>query len=227
MKKLILSEEILTACPSLVVGTLSASVVNSGRNEALWEEIDRQERDLLAQHNTDDIKLMPAIAATRAVYKKLGKDPSRYRPSGEQLMRRILSGKSLYHIDTLVDLINLASMRYGYSIGGFDEDKVAGDTVTLGVGRKDEPYEGIGRGVFNIEHLPVYRDAEGGIGTPTSDNERTKIEPTTRQMLLFVNGYDGDRCMVGECMEYIRQLIRCYAASDGGVAEYYSAAGKE
>ena len=73
----------------------------------------------------------------------LGKDPSRYRPSGEALIRRILKGQSLYHINTLVDLINLASMKFGYSIGGFDSDKIDGDKLILGVGAHAEPYEGI------------------------------------------------------------------------------------
>lgn len=227
MKTLVLSEEILTACPRLVVGVLSADVTNSAYDSGLWEEIGQQQRELLARHTIDDIKQMPAIAATRSVYRRLGKDPSRYRPAGEQLMRRLLSGKSLYQIDTLVDLVNLASMRYGYCIGGFDESRVDGDIVTLGVGRKDEPYEGIGRGQLNIEHLPVYRDLQGGIGTPTSDHERTKIELATNRLLVFVNGYDGDRTHVGECVEFIRQLVRRYAASDGGQTAYYSATGVE
>mgnify|MGYP000747919632 CR=1 FL=1 len=84
-----------------------------------------------------------------------------------------------YQIDTLVDLINLVSIRYGYSIGGFDADKIQGDTLVLGIGKSGEPYEGIGRGELNIEGMPVYRDAMGGIGTPTSDNERTKLEAGT------------------------------------------------
>ena len=86
----------------------------------------------------------------------------------------MLQGKELYQIDTLVDLVNLASIAFGYSIGGFDADKFVGDTLTLGIGREGEPYEGIGRGMLNIAGLPVYRDAQGGVGTPTSDNERTK-----------------------------------------------------
>lgn len=221
MKRLILSDEILAACPRLVVGVVSAGVVNSGYSEALWQQIAQQERELLARHTVDDIKTMPPVAATRAVYRQLGKDPSRYRPAGEQLMRRILSGKSLYQINTLVDLVNLASMRFGYCIGGFDEDSVAGDTVTLGVGRKDEPYEGIGRGQLNIEHLPVYRDLQGGIGTPTSDHERTKIQPATRRLLVFVNGYDGDRNGVADCVEYIRRLVGLYASGDGCEVAYY------
>ena len=71
-----------------------------------------------------------------------------------------------------MDLINLVSLKTRYSIGGFDADKVEGD-VMLGVGKADEKFEAIGRGMLNIEGLPVYRDDIGAIGTPTSDEERT------------------------------------------------------
>lgn len=75
------------------------------------------------------------------------------------LCRRLLRGLSLYQIDTLVDLINLASINSGHSIGGFDRDKIQGDKLVLGIGKAGEPYEGIGRGELNIEGMPVYRDA--------------------------------------------------------------------
>ena len=133
-----------------------------------------------ASETADSIKQQPAIAATREAYRRLGKDPSRYRPSAEALRRRLLRGLELYKIDTLVDLINLVSLRTGYSIGGFDADKIQGTDLCLGVGRAGEPFEGIGRGTLNIEGLPVFRDAVGGIGTPTSDNERTKMDVGTR-----------------------------------------------
>ena len=152
--------------------------------------IDRQGEQFRQLFTTQTVKDISAIAATRSVYKACGKDPSRYRPSSEALIRRMLQGKQLYQIDTLVDLINLASITYGYSIGGFDADKFDGDTLTLGVGREGEPYEGIGRGMLNIAGLPVYRDATGGVGTPTSDNERTKMTLGTRRLVALVNGYD-------------------------------------
>ena len=115
-----------------------------------------------------------------------------------------------------VDLINLASIAYGYSIGGFDADKFVGDTLTLGVGREGEPYEGIGRGMINIHGLPVYRDAEGGVGTPTSDHERTKITMDTQHLLVLINGYDGDEQRVEGNARFIQGLLRKYAQSDGG-----------
>ena len=77
-------------------------------------------------------------------------------------------------------------MKYGYSIGAFDADKFVGDILTLGIGREGEPYEGIGRGMINIAGLPVYRDAIGGVGTPTSDNERTKVSLETTNLLVLL-----------------------------------------
>ena len=139
-----------------------------------------------------DINKRPAILATRQAYKALGKDPNRYRPSSEALCRRIVKGMDLYQIDTAVDLINLVSLKSGYSIGGFDTDAIVGD-LTLGVGEADEKFEAIGRGLLNIEGLPVYRDSIGGIGTPTSDEERTKITAATTKLLMIINAYSGEK----------------------------------
>lgn len=170
---------------------------------------------------TESLKDMSGIAATRKVYRSCGKDPSRYRPASEALIRRLLQGKELYQRDTLVDLVNLASIAYGYSIGGFDADKFQGDTLTLGVGKAGEPYEGIGRGTINIEGLPVYRDQIGGVGTPTSDNERTKMEMNTTHLIVLINGYDGNEANVRANAEYIQTLLKKYCMSDGGTYFIY------
>lgn len=212
----IVSQEIEQVCPGFVGAAVEAYCVNTPYCAPLWEEINALGERFRAELTTESLKTLPGIAATRSVYKKCGKDPSRYRPAAEQLIRRMLQGKELYQIDTLVDLINLASIVFGYSIGGFDADKFQGDTLTLGVGRAGEPYEGIGRGMINIEGLPVYRDAAGGVGTPTSDHERTKIELGTTHLLVLINGYDGDEQHVVGNAEFIQQLLRKYAQSDGG-----------
>ena len=130
----------------------------------------------------------------------------------------MLQGKQLYQIDTLVDLINLASIAYGYSIGGFDADKFQGDTLTLGIGREGEPYEGIGRGRINIHGLPVYRDEVGGVGTPTSDNERTKIDLHTTHLVVLINGYDGNEQRVSDNATFIQGLLRKYCEKATEVA---------
>lgn len=214
--KVIVTEEIESVCPDFVGACLEARVENSQYCRPLWEEIHCLGEKYKKTLTTESLKEISGIASTRKVYRACGKDPSRYRPAAEALIRRILKGKSLYQIDTLVDLINLSSIAFGYSIGGFDAGKISGGTLTLGIGREGEPYEGIGRGMMNIAGLPVYRDAEGGVGTPTSDNERTKISLATNRLLVLINGYDSDEARVRRNAEYIRQLLRKYCNSDGG-----------
>ncbi len=218
---IIVSDEMASVCPEFVGAAVEARVKNTLFCQELWDEIHLLENRFRETLTTDSLKDMPSIAATRRVYKACGKDPSRYRPASEQLIRRMLQGKELYQIDTLVDLVNLASIAYGYSIGGFDADKFVGDTLTLGIGREGEPYEGIGRGPLNIAGLPVYRDAQGGVGTPTSDNERTKMTMETTHLVVLVNGYDGNRERVMENAQYLKQLIERFASgSDCSITLY-------
>ena len=191
MTNISISEEIATACPDLHVLALSCDVCNSEPDERLWQEIADEEKAVRETVKLEQINKWLPIQATRQAYKRLGKDPNRYRPSSEALRRRILRELPLYKVDTLVDLINLVSIRSGYSIGGFDVDKIAGGSLVLGVGREGEIYHGIGRGELNIAGLPVYRDAVGGVGTPTSDEERTKIGLDTTHLLMIINGYSG------------------------------------
>ena len=217
----IVSQEIASVCPEFVGACVEARVENTKYCQELWDEIHVLEERFRRELTTESLKELTSIAATRTVYKRCGKDPSRYRPASEALIRRMLQGKELYQIDTLVDLINLASIAYGYSIGGFDASKFEGDTLTLGVGREGEPYEGIGRGMLNIAGLPVYRDSKGGVGTPTSDNERTKITIDTRHLVVLINGYDGNEQRVVENARFIQDLLRRYAGSDGGTVTLY------
>ena len=214
------SQEIRQACPVFAGAAVYAAVKNSTYSEGLWNEINEFTRELTTTTQIDDIKLQPVIAATREAYKRCGKDPGRYRPSAEALRRRLMRGIPLYQIDTLVDLINVVSLRTGHSIGGFDADKIQGKQLELGIGKANEPFEGIGRGVLNIEGLPVYRDAIGGIGTPTSDHERTKMDIATTHILAIVNGYNG-REGLREAAEMIQTLLQKYTESVGGEISYF------
>jgi len=155
--------EIQQAAPSMEVLAIEAELTNPPTSDALWAEVTDTASGIARKYSLQQINKRPAIAATRAAYKALGKEPNRYRPSAEALCRRAVKGMGLYRIDSLVDIINIVSMQSGYSIGGFDADIIDGDTVTLGRGRQAEPFEAIGRGQLNIEGLPVYRDDTGPI----------------------------------------------------------------
>ncbi len=170
------------AAPELKVVTIEAKVKNKPTSEELHELIERSSSDIRNLCRIEEIKQRPAIAATRQAYKALGKEPNRYRPSAEALCRRIVKGMALYEINTLVDLINLVSILTGYSIGGFDMDKIEGERLTLGAGRKDEPFEGIGRGPLNIENLPLYRDGRGGHRDSDERQRADKARPRNSEI---------------------------------------------
>ena len=184
---ILFDQAILDVAPEYKLLLIEADVENSPTPDELKREIDSECLRFAETYRLENIKNRIAIRATRDVYRRLGKDPNRYRPSAESLSRRAVNGKGLYCISTLVDLINLISLQTGYSIGGFDSDMIVGESLELGVGRAAEPFEGIGRGALNIEGLPVFRDSVGGIGTPTSDNERTRLRDTTHHILITVN----------------------------------------
>lgn len=182
--------ELQLRCPGYRIIAATAEVANSATSPVLQSEIDAIAADIASRLQVADINTIPPIAATRAAYKACGKDPNRYRPSQEQLMRRIVRGLGLYTVNSIVDTGNLLSLRTGCSVGCFDLKKVSGEELTVSIGRDGEPYEGIGRGPLNIAGLPVVRDAAGGIGTPTSDNVRTCIEDSTTSLLLTIHLFD-------------------------------------
>lgn len=197
--------------PSLALGILECSVQNSDHNGELWAEIQEAIQKVKESLTIESIKDQPQIAATRSMYSLCGKDPSRYRPSAEALMRRIVKGHDLYRISTLVDLINLVSIKSGYSIGGFDASLIE-QPVVAGLGKADEVFNAIGRGVFNIENLPVLRDAKGPIGTPTSDEERTSIRSGTRHLLMVFYAYKGTEDLA-PAMDYAVGLLKKHASA--------------
>ena len=203
---------IYNACPEFVSVQFECDVTNSDYNELLWLEIESFTNEFRKSHKIKDINKFAPILATRNTYKKLGKDPNRYRPSGEALRRRILKNADLYKINTLVDVINLISLKTGYSIGGFDASLIQG-SLELGVGQKDEKFEAIARGFLNIEGLPVYRDSIGGIGTPTSDEERTKISPNTNKLLMLLNAYSGNEGL-DQAVEYSKYVLQKYVGAE-------------
>lgn len=211
--EIIFDEEIRRAAPGLKVYTVEADVTNPPTPDGLWNEILAACREINTKYELADIRHRPSIDAIRNAYKALGKEPNRYRPSSEALMRRAVKGLDLYRSLTCIDLINLVSLVSGHSIGGFDADKIEGSTLTLGAGREGEPYEGIGRGELNIAGMPVFRDTIGGIGTPTSDNERTKLSPDTRRIFMTVNIYGESEVPSVEVIAMMERLLRTYAGS--------------
>lgn len=213
MIKIELDDRIVAVCPEVKIGLIRARVRNNNTGNDLWAEMERAASDIASRYELLAINQRPAIVATRRLYKALGKDPGRYRVASEQLCRRIVRGLGLYRLTTLIDVVNLVSVVSGYAISGLDADKIEGDTLRMGVGCADEIYHGIGRGPLNIEHMPVYRDAVGGIATPTSDEERTKFTLETTKVQICINAF-APEMPLEQAVEWTAQLLKRYAHAD-------------
>lgn len=212
MINIIIEDRIRSVCPEVKVGLVTARVVNRPTSDALWQEIEAEAARIAGTYQLLEVNQRPAIAATRRLYKAMGKDPGRYRVASEQLCRRIIKGLGLYRLTTLIDAVNLVSLASGYPISGLDADKIVGDTLTLGVGRAGEEYHGIGRGLLNIEGLPVYRDSLGGIATPTSDEERTKFTDGTTRVQININAF-GSEMPMEQAVGLMTRLLEQYASA--------------
>ena len=212
MRKITISEELAVKVPGLQLSCIGCDLFFQEINPPLWSEIEFEIARLAASVSLENISGMPEIAASRNAYKVCGKDPARYRSSAEALLRRVVNRHELYQVCNVVDALNLVSISTGFSIGGYDNEKIVGDVV-FGIGNSGELYSGIGRGDLNIEGMPVFRDEAGAFGTPTSDSVRTSVTASTRNFLMVIIDFAGtaflDKASVLAC-----SLLEKYAQAD-------------
>ncbi|MFL5385780.1 MAG: B3/4 domain-containing protein [Longimicrobiaceae bacterium] len=211
--------QILAAAPGLVLGCVRAAVRTEPGSDALWAEMRRAAEEAVADPAEPSAR--PPIAATRELYRRLGKDPSRYRGSPEALLRRARSGKELYRIHNVVDVINLVSLRTLLPIGLYDAAKLRPPLV-LRRGAPGEAYDGIGKEQLNLDGLPVLADAEGPFGSPTSDSRRTMVTEATSEVFAVVFGVTG-RAGLEPAMEMLSGLLRRHCAGEASAAKFIGA----
>lgn len=129
-----------------------------------------------------------ALQRTRALYRAVGLDPTKTRPSSEALLRRVRRGETLPRVNTIVDLCNWCSVETQIAFGVYDVDRIAGEAITLRLGAEGEGYDGIRKDRVNVAGRLTLADGEGPFGNPTSDSLRTSVSTATRRVLfvLFV-----------------------------------------
>ena len=121
------------------------------------------------------------VKAVRTIFHRTGVDPTRYRPSSEALLRRVVKGKGLYFINSVVDVVNYFSLKTLLPMGVFDADSVK-PPMEFRAGRRGETYQGVGRDVLNLEGFPLMADAEGPFGSAVSDSVRTRVTDRTTHL---------------------------------------------
>jgi DNA/RNA-binding domain of Phe-tRNA-synthetase-like protein len=123
--------------------------------------------------------------AVRAMYKAVGLDPTKNRPSSEALLRRVRKGGELPRINNLVDVINWCSVESQLPFGLYDRDHIAG-AVALRLGRAGESYSGIRKDEVHLAGRLALADERGPFGNPTSDSARTMVTTGTTRALVVI-----------------------------------------
>lgn len=125
------------------------------------------------------------VGAVRAMYRRVGIDPTKTRPSSEALLRRVRKGDPLPRVNTLVDVCNWCSLEFQLPYGLYDLARVRGE-VTLRAGRPGEEYPGIRKQVVHVAGRPTLVDDDGPFGNPTSDSARTMVTVATQRVLVVI-----------------------------------------
>src|SRR5215470_13108531 len=133
------------------------------------------------------VRMNPPIETTavRTMYKRVGIDPTKTRPSSEALLRRVRKGDPLPRINSMVDVCNWCSFEFQLPYGLYDATRIQGDVI-LRIGREGESYPGIRKDDVHVNGRIALIDAMGPFGNPTSDSARTMVTTGTTRGLLVV-----------------------------------------
>jgi DNA/RNA-binding domain of Phe-tRNA-synthetase-like protein len=150
-----------------------------------------------AERLRTSVEASEITASVRSMYKRVGLDPTRYRPSSEALLRRVRRGDALPRVNSLVDVINWCSVESQLPFGLYDASRITGPVV-LRLGQDGESYPGIRKDDVHVGGRLVLADDLGAFGNPSSDSDRTKVTDATTQALVVIFAPPGVRSSVGD-----------------------------
>ena len=185
-----ISKELSALCPGAALMVLSYEAEVQKSSTELLNLLDKTIKELHERYTMADLPEIPFIKDTRTAYRNLGKSPTAYRNAAEAMLRRIVKGNGLYHINNVVEINNLISVATGYSVGSYDTECLSG-SVEWKRAPDGESYQGIGKDVLNIEHLPTLYDEQGAFGNPTSDSRRAMITMGKHRISSIVYSFSG------------------------------------
>jgi DNA/RNA-binding domain of Phe-tRNA-synthetase-like protein len=160
---------------------LSVSAADTGLARLMDDVCDRKRREF----TVETLAEAEPTRTVRAMFRAWDIDPSKYRPSSEALLRRVVQGKGLYRVSNVVDIGNVGSIETGWPFGCYDRARIQ-PPIAFRQGAPGESYEGIGKRTWHLEGRPVLADPAGPFGSPISDSTRSMITETAREVLVVI-----------------------------------------
>jgi DNA/RNA-binding domain of Phe-tRNA-synthetase-like protein len=195
-------DKTLAGIARLGVLRLSGITLPADGGEMLWQRLCSACDEIQRAWSGHAIAEIPGVQEARSLYRSVGLDPTKTRPSSEALLRRVVKGKGLFRIHPLVDLFNLVSLSKLLPVGLYDESKISGGTVTVCVGKEGWGFDGIRKDRVNVAGRLCIADDIGPFGSPTSDSLRTSIEgPVERALAVFFQPSSGDPARMDDALD--------------------------
>jgi DNA/RNA-binding domain of Phe-tRNA-synthetase-like protein len=178
--------EIKIELPDVKLGVVEADglQVASGA-ENLARLLDQVCERKLREFTLESLAEADPTRDVRAMFRAWDMDPSKYRPSSEALLRRVVQGKGLYRVSNVVDIGNLVSIETGWPLGCYDRARIR-PPIAFRHGSPGERYEGIGKRSWHLEGRPVLADPDGPFGSPISDSTRSMITESAQNVLIII-----------------------------------------
>ena len=187
-----IDKELFRVYPEIRLGLLRFHADVKAPDDHFWEymntEVLPQVRSRIEGKEWSEI---PGIKGSRSAYKAFGRNPGRYRVSSEALIRRVRRGDELYHINSVVDVNNLISVKSGLSVGSYDLGQVHG-TIRLRKAEHGEGYPGIGKDFLDMENMLVLADDIGIFGSSMSDSTRAMVTDSAKDILVVIYCFEDD-----------------------------------
>jgi DNA/RNA-binding domain of Phe-tRNA-synthetase-like protein len=193
--------------PELKLGLLECKNVEIKKESALVDEQYKELEIFVKNKFTDNPPSSDnVVSAVRRMYRKIGWEPTKYRPSSEAMIRRFLKDKGLYHINNFVDLGNVVSTKYHIPMGLYDLDKLDGNII-IDVGGEEESYQGISKELIHATGKMILRDGTGIFGNPTADSKRTSLsEKSINVMAIFFTPPEVDNNYLNDTLIFLKNL---------------------
>ncbi len=215
--EIVISQELKEKVPGFKLGVIQYSNIEvsdspqmvKGRLQLFQENI---YFDLEGKNFSD----YEGLKEWKDVFKKIGTDPNRYRPSAEALYRRIKKQNYITTIHSAADINNFFSLQYEVPIGIYDLDKINGQIIEVRIGKTGDEYEGINGRTITMEQKLLTSDATGPFGSPYVDSNRTAVTKDTKNAIQFI--YLRPTMNADEGLKLIQSLKDMFIQIHGGEA---------
>ncbi|MDN7243414.1 phenylalanine--tRNA ligase beta subunit-related protein [Planococcus sp. N028] len=209
--------EILKIFPDFKIGTIHYNNITVSESpQMLKGRLQLFQEQLYFDLEDKEITDFPGLLEWQLLWKALGADPSRYRPSAEALFRRIRKQNYIVPVHSGVDMNSFLSLQYEIPLGLYDADKISG-AVEIAVGTEQDQYEGLNNRINTLTNILVSRDEQGAFGSPYVDSKRTMVtEQTVNALHIFYLRPSMDR---DTAIQLLTAASNMFTGINGGDAD--------